>query len=227
MITSISQPTLFPWIGYFDIIKQSDIFIFLDNVKFEKRSWQMRNRLKIVSKNEEKNTWIRIPTMINKSDTEIRNVLIDNSQNWKKNHQTTFQTNYGKKFENIKFISQIYDKNWGKISDFNIEFIKKCCDFLRIKTKILKASEMNVIGKKSNLLLDICKKTSATKYLSTIGAKEYLEKDKKMFEQEKIEIIYHNFIHPNYKQKGSQFIENLSVLDLIFNEEENSYKFFK
>jgi hypothetical protein len=227
MIVSISQPTLFPWIGYFDIIKQSDVFIFLDNVKFEKRSWQMRNKLKIILNDQEKEAWIKIPTMLDKSDTEIRNVLIDNSQNWKKNHQTTFQTTYGKKFGKIKFINQIYEKDWEKISDFNIEFIKKCCDFLRINTKILKASKMHTTGKKSNLLLDICKKTSATKYLSTIGAKEYLEKDKKIFEQEEIEIIYHNFIHPNYKQKGNQFIKNLSILDLIFNEEENSYKFFK
>ena len=204
MITSISQPTTFPWIGYFDIIKQSDIFVFLDNVKFEKRSWQMRNRLKSVSKNEEKDIWIRIPTMIKKSDIEIKDVLIDNSQNWKKNHQTTFQTNYGNNFKNIKFINQIYDKKWEKISEFNMEFIKKCCEYLKIKTKILKASELNVCGKKSNLLLDICQKTSATKYLSTIGAKEYLEKDKKMFEEENVEVIYHNFTHPNYKQKGNE-----------------------
>ena len=38
MIISISQPTLFPWLGYFDMIDKSDIFVFLDNVKFEKKT---------------------------------------------------------------------------------------------------------------------------------------------------------------------------------------------
>jgi hypothetical protein len=225
MIVSISQPTLFPWIGYFDIIKQSDVFVFLDNVKFEKRSWQMRNRLKSVSKESEKDVWVRIPTT-ERSDTEIKDVLIDNSQNWKKKHLTTFQSNYGNKFQNIKFLSKMYEKEWEKISDFNIEFIINCCNFLGIETKMKKASEMNVNGKKSNLLLDICKKESATKYLSTIGAKDYLQKDKTLFESEKIEITYHNFKHPKYKQKGNEFLENLSILDLIFNEERNSREFF-
>jgi len=62
MIVSISQPTLFPWLGYYNIIKKSDVFVFLDNIKFEKRSWQMRNKLKSISSGAELETWIRIPT---------------------------------------------------------------------------------------------------------------------------------------------------------------------
>ena len=83
MIVSISQPTFFPWIGYFNIIKKSDVFVFLDTVKFEKHSWQMRNRLKEVSKINESVVWIRIPTKIEKEDTLIKDVLIDNTRKWK------------------------------------------------------------------------------------------------------------------------------------------------
>ena len=86
MITSISQPTLFPWIGYFNIIKNSDVFVFLDTVKFEKHSWQMRNKLKETSKDKESAVWIKIPTKIEKTDTLIKDVLIDNNQRWKENH---------------------------------------------------------------------------------------------------------------------------------------------
>ena len=71
MIVSISQPTLFPWLGYFNIIKNSDIFVFLDNVKFEKRSWQMRNRLKATVNTDKSEEWVRIPTQLKKSDTLI------------------------------------------------------------------------------------------------------------------------------------------------------------
>ena len=46
MICAIMQPTYFPWIGYFDLIDQVDKFIFLDNVKLEKSTWQVRNRIK-------------------------------------------------------------------------------------------------------------------------------------------------------------------------------------
>ena len=39
-----------------------------------------------------------------------------------------------------------------------------------------------------------------------------------------IKIIYENFQHPVYKQIYGNFIENLSILDLLFNEGENSQK---
>ena len=123
MIISISQPTLFPWLGYFDIIKKSDIFVFLDNVKFEKRSWQMRNKLKTISNNEEKEIWIRIPTKCVTSDTKINEVKIDNSQNWKNKHINSFTENYGKTFREIEFINEIYNQEWEKLSEFNIELL--------------------------------------------------------------------------------------------------------
>ena len=46
MKVAISQPTYLPWSGYFDLIDQVDVFILLDDVQFEKQSWQQRNRIK-------------------------------------------------------------------------------------------------------------------------------------------------------------------------------------
>ncbi len=225
MIVSISQPTLFPWIGYFNIIKNSDIFVFFDNVKFEKRSWQMRNRIKSVFKNDESEIWIRIPTKLSKTDTVIKDVLINNNEDWKRKHLNAFQSNYGKKYEEVVFLKELYKKDWEKIADFNIEFITKCCQFLEISTKLMRSSEIQVRGKKSHLLLDICKKLNATEYLTSEGARNYLEKDKEIFENENIKISYHKYKHPQYKQKGEKFLENLSILDLIFSEKENSKEF--
>ncbi len=97
MKISISQPTLFPWIGYFNMIKNSDVFVFLDNVKFKKQTWHMRNRLKSSSKVKETEIWVRIPTKLPKTDTMIKDVLIDNNQNWQQKHLDNFQYNYGTK----------------------------------------------------------------------------------------------------------------------------------
>ena len=46
MICAISQPTFFPWLGYFDLIDQVDNFIFYDDVQIEKQSWGVRNKIK-------------------------------------------------------------------------------------------------------------------------------------------------------------------------------------
>ena len=45
MIVCIMQPTYLPWIGYFDLIDQSDVFVVLDTVAFSRQSWQQRNRI--------------------------------------------------------------------------------------------------------------------------------------------------------------------------------------
>ena len=46
MRVAIAQPTYLPWSGHFDLIDQVDRHVVLDNVQFEKQSWQQRNRIK-------------------------------------------------------------------------------------------------------------------------------------------------------------------------------------
>ena len=37
---AIMQPSYLPWMGYFDMMDQCDLFVLLDCVQFDKRSWQ-------------------------------------------------------------------------------------------------------------------------------------------------------------------------------------------
>ncbi|BAO75033.1 WbqC family protein [Winogradskyella sp. PG-2] len=226
MTVSISQPTLFPWIGYFDMIKRSDVFVFLDNVKFKKQTWQMRNRLKSGSKIEDNEIWIRIPTKLPKTDTLIKDVIIDNSKDWMQGHLDIFQYNYGAKYQDIDFLKKdLYAKDWIKIADFNIEFITKCCRYLEINTPLIKASDMDVKGKKSHLVLDICKELGANNLIANKGSQNYLEKDHNIFDEKGISISYQNYQPLLYNQHGDKFIKNLSILDLLFSEFENSRRF--
>ena len=225
MIVGIAQPTFFPWIGYYNIIKNSNMFVFLDNVKFEKHSWQMRNRVKNSSKHSDSEVWMSVPTKGVTNNTLIKDVIIDNTKNWKQKHVKTLKNNYSKSFQEIKFLTQIYDNEWNKLADFNIESITKCCQYLGIKTKLIKASDLLATGKKGDLVLNICKELNANEYFSTIGSKDYLEDYRDSFEDARIQITYHNYTHPIYKQKGNNFLPNLSILDLILSELDNAYKF--
>ena len=227
MIVSIIQPALFPWLGFFDIIKKSDFFVFFDNVKFEKRNWQMRNKIKVLTKNDESWIWLNIPTREVSQTTMIKDALIDNAKDWKIKHLHTFRSHYGNDVDDISFLLRMYEKNWDKICDFNIEFISKCCEYLEIDTELVRASDLDVSGKRSQLLLEICKKLNATEYLSGPTAKVYLENDKSIFEQANIKISYHDYEHPTYEQRGKTFIEKLSILDLLFNKKNESKEYFK
>ena len=90
---------------------------------------------------------------------------------------------------------------------------------------MIRASNLLALGKKGDLVLNICKELNAKEYLSTIGSKDYLEDYRDSFEDAGIKITYHDYTHPIYKQKGNNFLPNLSILDLILSESDNAYKF--
>ena len=142
-----------------------------------------------------------------------------------KKHLDIFQYNYGKKYQNIEFLTELYETDWDKIGDFNIEFMTKCCEFLQIKTKLVRASELNVQGKKSHLVLEICKELGADTLLANRGSEGYLNKDKNIFDIENVAISYHDYKPLEYNQHGELFLKDLSVLDLLFSENENSKNF--
>ena len=102
----IMQPTYLPWLGYFDLIRQSDIFVFLNDVQFSKQSWQVKNRIKNLSEE----LMITIPVKKSSLSTKIDMVLIDNTKNWKKKHLKSIYLAYKKSefFDEIYPIMMVY-----------------------------------------------------------------------------------------------------------------------
>lgn len=74
---------------------------------------------------------------------------------------------------------------------------------------------MNVQGRGTGLLIDICQKMGADVYLSGFGGAKYQEEE--TFEKGGIKIQYTDFVHPIYPQLWGEFIPNLSIIDLLFN----------
>ena len=226
MILAISQPTLYPWIGFFDIIEKSDIFVFLDDVQFNRHGWQQNNRIKDPKSDEE--VWLNIPIKKANLENNINEIKIDNSKKWKRKHVRALETCYGTNFKGMDWLVNLYSKEWENLSSFNIEFIEKCCKYLEIDTKLICSSTLNVSGKRTEKLVNICKIFSADSYLSTIGTKEnYLEEVEYMFKDVGIKVMYHDYLHPTYSQRGKKFLDHLSILDLILNLGNESKKIFR
>ena len=227
MIVAISQPTLYPWIGYFDIINKSDAFVFLNDVQLNRRSWQTRNRIRNPNSEKDPEVWLNIPVIKSGLQTLIKDARIDNSKEWKRKHIGSLNACYGQNFRNMNWLHDLYSKKWELLAEFNIKFIKRCCDFLCIKTPFYLSSELCLEGTRTNNLVNICKHLHADVYLTTAGAKEnYLDHDQYIFDDANIEVKYHNYVHPEYKQHGLSFIPYLSVLDLILNLGDDAKKFF-
>ena len=214
MIVAIHQPNFLPWIGYFYKMYKSDIFVFLDNVQFSKNSYQ--NRVKI--KTSQGAQWLTLP-VFHKFGQLTKDVRINNNEKWKEKHLKTIELNYKK----APYFNQIYDllvkvytnNKWELMTDFNIELITAICNFLDIKTKTIRASSLNTSGSATELLIDIVKKVGGDIYLSGKGGMKYQNENR--FKEENVTLIYTNFKHPVYPQLWGEFIEGLSIIDLLFN----------
>ena len=123
MKIAISQPTYLPWQGYFALINYVDEFIFLENIQFNKRSWQQRN--KIMSNDKE--IFLTMPVKSKDKFTQnICDVEIDNFEKNKIKHVASIKNAYSKckyfekYFDNLE---KIFDKNHIKLAELNKELI--------------------------------------------------------------------------------------------------------
>lgn len=221
MRVAIMQPTYLPWSGYFGLMQEVDLFIFLDNVQFSRRSWQQRNQIKSPSGP----IWLTVPVQKKgKRDQLISEIEIDSSTVFNTSHQKSIQACYSKTEYFKKYSPDLFDlyKNPGTLlADLNINIISYIKDSLGINTRIMRASELPVSGIKDELLASICSQVGATEYLSPPGSYEYL-KDSAAFKRSKIPVIYLKYAHPVYYQMHSEFFPYMSCIDMLFNCSEES-----
>lgn len=222
-VISIRQPGYLPYLGFFKKIQSVDTFVFLDDVQYERGDWDNRNKIKTHNESQ----WLTVP-INNKFGSLLTEVKIDNTHDWSKKHRSTIKTNYQKSqyFQKYwKDIEEILNQKWEKLIDLNFAFINYFISELGIKTKTIKSSELNISKSGSEKLLDICKNLNASTYLSGELGRNYL--NEKIFQDENIKVIFEKFSHPIYNQIQGEFVPNLSIIDLLFNEGENAINIIK
>ena len=213
-IIAISQSNYIPWKGYFDLINDCDIFVFLDDVQYTKQDWRNRNLIK--TKNGK--NWLTIPVG-KKIDRNISEVSPLN-YSWQQKHKKSIYMAYANApfFKEYEFIlNEIYDKKkWLSLSDLNQFSIKLICKALKINTLILDSKEIKKSDSKNKRLIDIIKHLNGKTYISGVSAQTYLNQS--LFAQNNIDVIWKDYSnYPIYKQRFSPFENYVSVLDLIFN----------
>ena len=216
LIVSIMQPTFLPWLGYFNLIANSNCFVFLDNVQFETRSWQQRNRILI---NEEV-AWITVPvSKPSGSSTKINEVLVNKEHFHPTRVCETLRRAYSKR-PGISWLESevfpIINSTNFKLADLNEALIISIAKGLGLQTLFLNASNLKTHGSKEELLESILCNFNEAEYLSPKGAAIYLDKLNGSFPSG-IPIKYQDFEHPKYKQNISDFVPHLSIVDAIAN----------
>ena len=216
MNVTIHQPQYLPWLPYFLKIEESDLFIILDTVAFQKNGLQNRNQIKTAQGAH----WLTVPVK-QQLGQKIQDVKIDNITDWRRKHWQTIRQCYRKAaaFEAYeKDLEVLYSQEWAGLSELNIELMTLMLRWMGIRTPIIRSSQMKATGSASDLVLNLCLEVEATRYLSGMGGMNYLEPE--AFEKAGVEIAYRPSVLPEfYAQMFPQagFINHLSSLDIMLN----------
>lgn len=212
MRIAIMQPTFVPWIGYFSMIDYVDLFVFLDDVQFVKRSWQCRNRIK----SQAGSTWISLTMDGAQSRPLIMDARIVSNGFPKIVNQVTSCLGKAPYFNQLDILlnSMISDQTEA-LGNFNARLIKETCGLLSIDTDFIFSSSLKINSStKSSRLLDICSALGGTEYISPQGSFDYLHDDNPFGN---VDLKFFDFEHPRYPQLFGDFEPFLSMLDVIAN----------
>lgn len=220
MIVAIHQPNFLPWLGYFDKLLRSDLFVLFDDVQFP-RGKTFANRVQI--KTPQGPNWITVPVADKGELALIKDTRIAPNPSWKRKLLRTLEVSYAKapySKDYLPGLKEIIEAATDKLCPLNCALLTWCVQQLGGRTQLVYSSALckdqpAIEGnEKIRYLLKIM---GATVYISGEGAgsRRYIEEE--WFKQQGIQLEWQKFHHPQYPQLQGPFAEKLSIIDLIFN----------
>jgi hypothetical protein len=211
----VLQPGYLPWLGFFDQMRRSDIFVYYDDVQFDTHGWRNRNRIRSATGPH----WLTVPVLHSgKGQPRIIDTLIDTSSKWPRKHVGTLRQYYAKApYVNryLPELEEILHRGWTHIVDLDLAVADLMAGWLNVTPAIARASALGIGGAQSERLLNLCVHFGVQRYLSGSAARSYL--DIELFARHGIDVIWQDFQHPVYPQQHTPFVPYLSAIDLLFN----------
>lgn len=209
------QPGYLPWLGFFDQLRRADIFVFYDDVQYDKNGWRNRNRVKSPAGPH----WLTVPVRVGSLGQRISETEVDNRQPWARKHLGTVRQFYAKAPHLKRYLPELEEllggRRWELLADLDEAVVKLMCRWLGIERETARSSELGVEGERSERLLSLCQRLGARRYLSGNAAQSYL--DVEMFARHGVEVAWQDYSHPVYPQQHGEFVPFLSALDLLLN----------
>lgn len=223
MVISVHQPDYLPYLGFFDKMKKSDIFVIFDDAQFKKGIVHNRQRVRT----NQGWTWLTIPVKRALRPINETEISYESGNNWAQHHWNVIENSYKKAPYFEKYapeFKKFYDSPTARtLADFNIPIIEWLADKFEIKLKIRPFpinTELNMESKNaSELLAKLAEYFKADTYLSGKNGPLYLEM--KYFEEHGIKVEFQEFHHPEYTQYHTQFDNKfepyMGAIDALFN----------
>ncbi|MBL8122095.1 WbqC family protein [Candidatus Saccharibacteria bacterium] len=215
------QPYFFPYVGYFSLIKHTDQFILFDPVQFIRHGWIERNR---VLKQGVGWLYIKVPLQKHERGTPIKDLRIDNNQDWQKTILAQLQT-YKKiaphYVDVLGVVNRALEGNTDSIVQLNKKCLEEVCAYLKIEKSLDIFSEMNLqlapVKAPDEWALNTCLSLgSVDEYWNPPGGQDFFDPSK--YDSAGIRLRFQKIHIGSYDQKREPFEPGLSIIDvLMFN----------
>lgn len=220
---AIHQPNYLPWLGFFEKIHSSNIFVVLDHVQHIRQSLTRRTR---VRKTSHSNDFALLSIPLYRHDRLDRICdLVIRGTDWKNDHLNKFKDVYRNApyFDEMLSLISTCLKFGGDgvpLAQFNLNAIQLVCGCLGIQLNYKQSSELILRESGSKLIAEIIQVQGGTCYYSGGGASEYMEEND--FVERGLALSYQSFqeysaSEPYKQHQGSEFLNGLSVVDALFN----------
>jgi len=212
----VLQPGYLPWLGFFDQMNRADIFVYYDDVQFDKHGWRNRNRVK----SSKGPVWLTVPVIHSGLGTQpINQVAVDNRQKWARKHLETVRQLYARAPFAKRYLPELEEvligREWQLLVDLDLAVTALMCRWIGLDRRIERSSCLEIDGSKSSRLLNLARHCGADRYLSGDSAQDYL--DGPLFGGAGVAVEWQDYTHPVYAQQHGEFVPYLSALDLILN----------
>lgn len=211
----VLQPGYLPWLGYFDQLSRSDVFVHYDDVQFDKHGWRNRNRIKTPAGP----LWLTVPVRHHRlGKPRIHEVTIDATSGWARKHVASFRQYYAKApylQQYLPELEELLHRPWTLLVELDIAVAGLMAGWLGFPAPTMRSSTLGIEGGQSERLIALCRQVGATQYLSGDAARDYL--DAEAFARQGIDVIWQQYRHPEYPQQHGAFVPYLSAMDLLFN----------
>ncbi|MBU0718443.1 MAG: WbqC family protein [Planctomycetes bacterium] len=243
----VLQPGYLPWLGFFAQMCRADVFVYLDDVQFDKHGWRNRNRIKGPAGPQ----WLTVPVRLHGlHQPRINDVLIDPTRpNWASKHLKTLRMNYGA----CPFFDWLYQdleqaltRKWTHLAELDIALVEvlssklndggQLYNDLPYEARCGLEPAAGPLEKGSPPVLEGTFRRSSEMDLPTgrgarlieicrqlrcdhyyAGAASRAYMDIAAFERAGIRVTFQDYQHPTYPQRYGEFESHLSVVDLLFN----------
>ncbi|GAC1659179.1 MAG: WbqC family protein [Candidatus Dormibacteraceae bacterium] len=211
---AIVQSNYIPWKGYFDLIARADCFILFDDRQYTRRDWRNRNRIKSPGGPR----WLTIPVESSGRYLQRIDETRISDPAWAEGHWQAIASAYANSNQfatERPWLEALYREPQPELlSHVNRRFLEAISARLGIRATLAWSTDFDVVGGRTERLVNLCLAAGATRYLSGPAARVYLEEER--FAEAGIDLEYMDYGgYPEYDQPHPPFVHEVSIVDLI------------